>query len=103
MGGVRVAQQVSHTVENGDRERRTRPHRPPPPRTQARAVTDPDEPAAKSRPVPECRWLDTLATDGPFSTEPLLALTTTKGFLFSAGLTQLTTRNVSTIYYQVPP
>ena len=68
---------------------------------QARAIVDPDEPPSKTRPVPECRWLDTLATDGPFSTEPLLALTTTKGFLFSAGLGHLTTRNVSTIYYQV--
>ncbi|KAL1526120.1 hypothetical protein AB1Y20_014849 [Prymnesium parvum] len=70
--------------------------------TRARAVDEGE--GAKARMV-ECRWLDSLVTDGPFSDEPLLSLATTRGYLFSAGVGHFTVRNVSTIYYQTeaPP
>ena len=51
----------------------------------------------------ECRWVDTLTTEPGRTDEPLAALTTIRGYLFTVGESTLAARNVSKLYHTADP
>lgn len=58
---------------------------------------------SRAAPTLECRWLDSVATEPGAPAAPAQSLATVRGYLLGVSLTELTARNVSTLYHTADP